>query len=488
MRQLRGLAGLVAGCLLAGSATIAAGPDPIVVCLHTPITGANPIPHHPDRFGRFYFDYVNAEIGGVDGRPVHMFTIDDQSNPAGARRAAGQCRDQGAHLLLGYFGVEQIASVAGWAEEHQMPYLHASAPSAVVTDLEWSAFIGPTDELQMRELATAVLNSTSGPVQQGVAMIRVDSPPYEPGHRAFVDALADEGVTLAVDRAIQKDEGNFQDIWLEMRKRGVRYVNAHLTPNLLIRMLGQRPAGYDPTFLSVSSLVGTDLVAAGIRGLPMITFHDPSPTYDPRDQSLPWHDEIQEFQRIFRAYSPEQDPPMDDVDWHAYIRAKQVHRFLDALEGDLSPEHVRAAFSTYAETPEAAFPSCALDFATTPGEGSHAWHVFELENGRWHQKLFCNDGSTLDLSSPRIACTPAGPVTTGPGRCSIADAGSGIATYDIQHRGYPAIQHRAGHGECASEVEVSIDPPPGVHELVIQATNCAGALGSHQHRFIAAPH
>jgi len=462
-----------AGLMLAATTGAAAdSPTPYTICAHVPITGAAPIPHHEDRFGQFYFDYVNVELGGVDGHPVEFPAYDDEFNPAGARRAIERCLDAGARMLVGWYGPDQAESVSRWAEDHQMPYLRTSGPFAGSQDRKWSAFIGPPDEEQMVALASAILNGVER--IPTIGMVRISSPYYDPGRDAFVDALAERGLTLAVDVPVQKDESNFQNVWFEIGQAEVDVVNLYVTPHIFAKMMAQRPATVDASFVSIATMIGTNVAGASARGSRVQTFHDPSPVYDPADSTLLWHDEIVEFQRIFRTYSPEQTPPADDLDWLAYLRAKQVHRFLDALDEDLGAEHIRSMFSTYAEDPGAAFPTCALDFSATPLLGSHAWHVFELDDGRWRQAASCADAVTTDLTPPLIACSDA-PVALAPVRCSFQDPGSGVGAYAITDLGVPAPGAPVGgDGGCAPATEAMITLPPGFHRLVITATSCGG--------------
>ena len=75
--------------------------DQITLFVHVPITGAAPIARHANRFGQFYFDYVNKELGGIHGRKVRFLAFDDQYYPAGARAAAEKCAREGSFIYLG---------------------------------------------------------------------------------------------------------------------------------------------------------------------------------------------------------------------------------------------------------------------------------------------------------------------------------------------------------------------------------------------------
>ncbi len=478
---------LVAG-LAPGTVRAGAEPDPIRICMHVPITGAAPIPHHPDRFGAFYFHYVNEKLGGIDGRPVEMRAINDQYYPAGARRAVQICEEAGTDLYVGAFGRDQIHSVARWAEDRQVPYLHGSAAAADTASLEWSAMLGPSDEEQLSALAHMLVDNAgnlTGGVEPVFGMVRIDSPSYTAGRDTFETSLGSRGYALRVDRAVQKDENQFSDVWSELRLAGVNVVVLFLNPNLSIRLMAQAPLGYAPALAGVAPEMGWDKVAVASANwpAPFIALHDASPVFvDPRNgdpNDVPWGDEIAEFLEIFREYSPEQQPGPNDFDWSFYLRAKQLHRILLALDGDLTPSNVRDVLSTYQETPEDAFPSCTLDFGAGDGIGSRSWHLFSQSGNRWHQAAFCADkDTTLDLAElgPRIECDAPLRVTFGdPLRCEVSEMNDGILHVRASFISAPTSPEPLEvDGACRPEEELELDLPPGVHEVLVQAWDCAG--------------
>src|SRR5207249_7554287 len=116
----------------------------------------------------------------------------------------------------------------------------------------------------------------------------------------------------------------------------------------------------------------------------------------------------------FRRYSTEQNPPPDDFDWASYLIAKQLHRFLIAANGDYAADHLRSMFASFQESPSSAYPTCALDFATTPQFGQRAFHALELQSpvvqtgvpaGVFHEGAFCASSSgVIDVAPPHIDC------------------------------------------------------------------------------------
>ncbi|MBI4729211.1 MAG: ABC transporter substrate-binding protein [Acidobacteria bacterium] len=372
--------------------------DWIRICAHVPITGAAPIPHHPDRFGQFYFNWVNAN-GGVHGRKVQFTAYDDQYYPAGARSAVERCARQGAFMYFGAAGTDQIVSVAKWAEERKVPYMHGPASVKDLKGLEYSVHVGPTYEYQHELLADYLVKRFGK--NQVYGMIRVASPYFDAGRDAFVKRLATHGVKLAVDRTVQKDEKTFTDDYYELMSKGVTVINSFTTPNIWINMLNQRPANYNPWWTSVSPVAGWNIVAAALATSRSraVLFHSFNPACNctdfrtdvPRD--LPWYDDIQKFLDIFQRYSPEQKPPPDDFDYSAYLSARGIHRLLEKLGPNPTRSGLWKLLDGYRETSKEAFPACPSDFTRDRSAKIGAWsvNILELNGNKWKQVESCVD-------------------------------------------------------------------------------------------------
>lgn len=451
--------------------------EPIRICIHVPITGAAPIPRHPSRFGQFYFDAVNAEQGGVDGRPVQVLAYDDQYYPAGARAAVEKCNRQGADLYVGLVGTDQMTAVAKWADRKNVPYLHGPMARAASEQINGDASLAPTVEESATGLAH-LLASNGRDLSRGAepvfGMVVVNTPYAEDEVAAYRAALEARGYELEVVVPVQRDESQFTAAYFELRSAGVTMVNMAVPPNLMIKMIQQRPLNYDPLFASSQPAVGTKMVASATASARVIVLNDPAPTYDALDPDPRWADEIEEFHRIFDTYSPESRPERDDADWMAYLRAKQIHRMLLALDGNVTPSGFFDLFASHTETAAEAFPTCALDFASDPTFGQDAWHVFRNQAGRWVQDAFCADASsTVDLAPPRIDC--GGPVVVGTEACSFTDLTSGVGSYSITAS--PAVGEQVrvdGNGSCGEAIDASIALPSGVYRVEARATDCAG--------------
>lgn len=389
--------GVVPGTSLFPKETEGVSNSQITICGHVPITGAAPIPHHPDRFGQFYFNYVNQELGGVFKRKVKFQQYDDQYYPAGARAAVEKCKRIGAFFYVGAAGTDQIVSVAKWAETQKVPYFHGPTSDKDLKGFKYNVHTGPTYEDQHRLLARYLVKRYGKDVP--FATIRVNSPYFDAGHDAFKAELTKLGAKMPVDRVVQKDENQFTDIFVEMQDAGIKVVNNFTTPNLWLKMLNQKPASFDPTWTAVSPIAGFNIVSSALKatGSKAVVFHTFAPACNctdyqtDLDTSAPWYDDEKEFLRIFKKYSPEQKPSPDDFDYSSYLAAKGLHRLLLAVGPNPTRSALFKLIDTYKEDPAKTFPACGADFTKLKGQrkASDKVNVFELQSGKWKQIKTC---------------------------------------------------------------------------------------------------
>jgi hypothetical protein len=246
-------------------------------------------------------------------------------------------------------------------------------------------------------------------------------------------------------------------------------------------MASQEPASLHPMWANIAPETGNDVSARLIAPDKAVVLHEPSPAYDEHDDTLPWAAEIRRFIEIFDRYSAQEArAPRDDVDWTNYLRAKQIHRLLSALNGDMSRAHILDALTTWSDPSDDAYPSCAVDLNTNT---SRRWHVFASPGPSWRQAAFCVGASgpppTIDFVTPAIDCGAAVQVVTGPLRCRLADA-SGMSSYTIDVRqatssyGFGIVRP----GGCRDPIDVEQELPTGLSFVTVGATDCAGNTAS----------
>lgn len=460
--------GLAIVGMLAAVVSLARAADPIVVCAHVPMTGAAPIPRHESRFGQFYFDEVNAN-GGVDGRPVTFLVYDDRYFPAGARAAAERCHRAGAHVYVGPFGGEQAVSVARWAAARDVVYLHATTAEAAVAGLETGMLDPSVEDRTALVAATIDVNRRElGGRRPRIGLVRTDAASTEVVRDTLRRELRARGMRLAADVVVQQDEQQYARAWTALGDPDVVVYAAGAQQ--LTSFWRQRPVILEPALIGIGQDLGFDAFARANPDVPIVALHALAPTLDDAE---PWASEIEEFRRIFAERSPEQQPPADDMDWMSYLRARQIHRFVDAADGDLSTGHLLSMLATYAETPRAAYPSCALDFTAEPGVGTHATHLFRNVAGRWRQAAFCAGMDGADIAAPTLRCDGTLAVAREV-RCAASDRAAGIRSI-VAVDAVTGARLAAVRAGCARGARLAAHAT-GLVRVV--ATDCAGNASS----------
>jgi len=152
----------------------------------------------------------------------------------------------------------------------------------------------------------------------------------------------------------------------------------------------------------VSPVAGFNIVAQALSGTAKaVVFHSFGPACDcatykdeeiSQHKDLAWYDDIQEFLRVFKKYSPQQDPPPDDFDYASFLTARAIHRLLLKVGPEPTRTKLWSLFTTYKESAAKVFPGCPADF-TRNALRMGAWdvNVFELKTGVWHQVDSCTD-------------------------------------------------------------------------------------------------
>jgi ABC-type branched-subunit amino acid transport system substrate-binding protein len=381
----------------------------IKICAHIPITGAAAVDRNPNRFGKFYWDWVNSQ-GGVYGRKVDYIAYDDRYNPPFAVQAAERCRSQGAFVIAGAAGTDQLVAVAKWAARNKVPYL--MGPASVKDTgqyVPYAKMIGPDYEYQSELLADYLFKQFGKDVNY--AMVRMDSPFFQAAHDAFVNRLKTHGIALKVDEKVQKDESTFTGLMARLSAADVKVVNNFTTPVHWLKMMKQRPATYQPTWTAISPAAGFNLVAEILTGEGdqaqagnALVFHHFNPAYpatrtdnvDDVINQYPYAAEIRKFQEIFNKYATQEEKaPRDDIDWSAYLASKNLHRILLKVGKDLTRTKLWQFLDTYKETAQEAAPGCPADFTRKPHEGAWFVNVFKLGTRQWENVKTCVDATGL---------------------------------------------------------------------------------------------
>jgi ABC-type branched-subunit amino acid transport system substrate-binding protein len=387
----------------------------ITICAHVPITGASPVDRVEERFGAFYFNWLNKQ-GGIHGRKVKYKVYDDRYRPDEAVKAANRCKSDGAFIIAGAAGTDQLVAVAKWARDNKRPYLMGPASIRDISQYTpYAKMTGPDYEYQHQLLADVLVKEYGKDANYG--MIRVASQFFDEAQKAYVAALRKHGIELVVDERVQKDENNFTTLCSKLRTKNAQVVNNFTTPIIWLKMMEQCPSSpeFNPTWTAVSPAAGFNLVAeiltkhsqtGGQQGKALV-FHHFNPAYpasktDEFPEVLaryPYQAEIRKFQEIFaqceicRSESESGKAPRDDIDWSAYLAAKSLHRLLETAGKDLTRTKLWTMLDSYKETPERAAPGCPADFTRAAHRGAWYVNIFKLGTRQWENVSTCIDRS-----------------------------------------------------------------------------------------------
>lgn len=445
--------------------------EPIQVCAHVPITGNAPLARHPDRFGQVYLDAVNAEQGGIDGRPVRLVAYDDQSSATGARAALERCRRDGADLYVGFSGPDATAAVMRLADELALPYLTTTHVDAWGLPEACCASLGVSLERVAETFARSVLEQVP---DARIGVVRAVSPFWDPVADAFSEIV---GERIVVDRSVQRDEPAFTELWTDFRAERVDLVATFVPAGVLGSVLRQQPAGYEPHLVATGLDWGRGFAAAQAHsGGPITVLADGAPAWQPPEEAdrsrLPWQDLIAEHHRVFATYSQEQSPGIDDDDWIAFIRTRQIARLLDSLDGDLSRRRILAALNDYEETADVAYPSCALALERGAA-GTTGFQVMSVVDQRLTHRIACGGEIRIDLAPPELACESE--LLTGRLSCWASDTHAGIDRIEVTTTaGLPDGFTERSQGFCAATFTDDWQLPPGVRLISVRAIDCTG--------------
>lgn len=215
MRLARFLAGVTAAALLLtacgnddGGDTGGGGgtQDPVVIGVALGITG-------PTAFGgqeiqqalNVLVEEENA-AGGINGRPIKLVFEDSQGDPAtGANVVRKLVTQHKAVALFGGYGTAENIAESVVAEQYKVPIVAMSAAGAEYTSrgLKYLASAYPVNKLGYKPLSEEAFPYLIERIKpKTAALLYPDMPPMSDGAAAMKKYLADAGVQLVVDEAI----------------------------------------------------------------------------------------------------------------------------------------------------------------------------------------------------------------------------------------------------------------------------------------------
>jgi branched-chain amino acid transport system substrate-binding protein len=318
--------------------------EEIVIGIHAPVTGASPIPQTSFDIGKDIYWKFLAESAPdqLFGRTVRVVFRDDEFNP---QHAVQVCREmveeEGAFLLVGGGGADQITACAQYASENGIPYLSAGVNESGLSDLD--TYFATT--MTYAEQAPLILAQLQEQGITEVGLVVSDTPSFDDANEAIKAAAEDAGITIAYEKRINKTAAEPEQLSVvqELKNSGVEAVILLSSPVVFIGLANQ---GLNQSFtpIWIGPGVTSGLNAVTNFGCPAVDtgmFFSPTPGLDVIDQLDP------DFNTAYPQFA--EGAEADDIGMQLWSLNKALALALEAT----GPELGRAAFmNTLVTTPE----------------------------------------------------------------------------------------------------------------------------------------
>ena len=262
-----------------------------MIGIHAPVTGASPIPQESFDVGKdIYWQFLAASNPDrLFGRNVRVVFRDDEFNP---QRAVQVCREmveqEGAFLLVGGGGADQVTACARYASENGIPYLSAGVNEEGLTDL--ATYF--TTTLTYAEQAPMIIAQLQEQGFTEAALVVSDTPSFNDAEAALMAAAEAGGVALPFTTRINKDASPAEaaTVAQQLKDSGVGAVILLSSPVVFVLGLAPEAAkqSYTPVWIGPGITSGLNAVTAiGCPNVATGEFFSPTPGLDVIDSLDP---------------------------------------------------------------------------------------------------------------------------------------------------------------------------------------------------------
>jgi ABC-type branched-subunit amino acid transport system substrate-binding protein len=321
-----------------GGGPVEAGPDDtsgvtdeeIVIGVHAPVTGASPIPQETFDLGKdIYWRFLaESDPEALGGRQVRVVFRDDGFNP---NQAVEVCQEmvesEGAFLLVGGGGADQITACAQYAAEAGVPYFSAGVNEAGLEGLATYFALSATYAQQV----PLIIDRIEELEFEKVGVVVIDTPSFEDPHEAFVGAAEEAGLDIVSDDTISKEpsEADTSTQVQKLKEAGAEVVFILASPLTYLGIAnGARNQDYEPVFIGPGITSGLNQVME--FGCPAVgngQFFSPFPELDVIPDLDP--DYVAAYEQFGGG------EPADDIGLALWGLNKTIHTMLTATGDDI---------------------------------------------------------------------------------------------------------------------------------------------------------
>jgi len=342
--------------------------EEIIIGVHAPVTGASPLRQDTFDIGKdIYWDYLaESQPDSLGGRRARVVFRDDEFNP---NRAVQVCREmveqEGAFILVGGGGADQITACAQYADEVGVPYFSAGVNQEGLEDLSTYFALSLTYAQQ----AALIVQRIQDLELERIGVVVADTPSFQDGRDAFVDAAEEAELDIVADDSINKEAGQTEALAevQTLRDADAEVVFVLTSPTVYLALAAAaRGQDYDPVFIGPGITSGLNVVLlAGCPNVENGQFFSPFPQLDVIEELDPTY---------LTAYQQFGDgEPADDIGIALWGLNKNIHLMLEATGEDLG----RAALMNTVEGGEEFASGVYPPVSYAPGEpfGGTAAHL-----------------------------------------------------------------------------------------------------------------
>jgi branched-chain amino acid transport system substrate-binding protein len=334
------------GAGLAGpGTTTGVTPTTIKIGLHAPLTGAAPLKAESFARGKdmYWLKGNNGKPVEIFGRQVEVVFQDDQYNPSHARAVCAQMAEQqGAFLLVGGGGTDQIQACGAYAASKGIPYVSVGTTEVGLTRLP-NYFAVTMSYADQVPLLVQYMKANQGSLAWNgdparVAAVITNSPNFDDAASAFGQSLP--GATMIRPEKNERGTSMAGRLCTGTLKN-FDVVFPLTAPTYFLEMAGSSKC--NPQYVGVGISMGLNQVASvGCQtgGLANARFFSPAPAFVDSNRYDP----------MFR-----QAGGADDVEWLLWGLWSSIHQLLEQAGQNLTREGFIQS-STTATIKKAVFP------------------------------------------------------------------------------------------------------------------------------------
>ena len=195
--------------------------------------------------------------------------------------------DEGAFLLVGGGGADQITACAQYASENGIPYLSAGVNETVLGDLD--TYFATT--LTYAEQAPLLIAQMQAQGMTEIGLVVSDTPSFDDALEAIKAAAEEAGITIAFETRINKSAAEPEQLSVvqELKNTGVGAVVLLSSPVVFIGLANQGlNQGFTPIWLGPGVTSGLNAVTTfGCPAVATGSFFSPTPGLDVIDELDP---------------------------------------------------------------------------------------------------------------------------------------------------------------------------------------------------------